>query len=83
MPRRTETQPDSRSEDREPEPITLDTEVAGRGGEAPTPYEVLIHAALLGNNNIRFNHQDGIAEQWRIMQPLPDKPPTTRWVVGS
>jgi glucose-6-phosphate 1-dehydrogenase len=47
---------------------------ADQGGEAPTPYEVLIHAALIGNN-IRFTRQDGIAEQWRIMQPLLDKPP--------
>ena len=62
-----------RAENREPEPITLDMEFADQGGEAPTPYEVLIHAALIGNN-IRFTRQDGIAEQWRIMQPLLDKP---------
>jgi glucose-6-phosphate 1-dehydrogenase len=58
---------------REPEPITLDMEFADQGGEAPTPYEVLIHAALVGND-ARFTRQDGVAEQWRIMQPLLDKP---------
>ena len=63
-----------RAEGREPEPITLDMEFADQGGEAPTPYEVLIHAALVGNN-ARFTRQDGVAEQWRIMQPLLDKPP--------
>jgi glucose-6-phosphate 1-dehydrogenase len=59
---------------REPEPITLDMEFADQGGEAPTPYEVLLHAALVGND-LRFTRQDGINEQWRIMQPLLDKPP--------
>ena len=63
-----------RAEGREPEPITLDMEFADQGGEAPTPYEVLIHAALVGNDT-RFTRQDGVAEQWRIMQPLLDKPP--------
>ena len=49
------------------------TEFAEQGGEAPTPYEVLIHAALVGDA-MRFTRQDGVAEQWRIMQPLLDKP---------
>jgi glucose-6-phosphate 1-dehydrogenase len=62
-----------RAEAREPAPITLDMEFANQGGEAPTPYEVLIQAALVGND-IRFTRQDGIAEQWRVMQPLLDKP---------
>jgi glucose-6-phosphate 1-dehydrogenase len=57
-----------------PQPITVDMEFADQGGEAATPYEVLIHAALIGNN-ILFTRQDGIAKQWRIMQPLLDKPP--------
>jgi glucose-6-phosphate 1-dehydrogenase len=64
-----------RGDAQEPEPITLDMEFANEGGEGPTPYEVLIHAALIGNNT-RFTRQDGIAEQWRIMQPLLDAPPT-------
>jgi glucose-6-phosphate 1-dehydrogenase len=63
-----------RSESLVPEPITLDMEFEQQGGEAPTPYEVLIHAALIGNST-RFTRQDGVAEQWRIMQPLLDSPP--------
>ena len=31
-----------------PAPITLDIEFAEEGGEGPTPYEVLLHAALVG-----------------------------------
>ncbi|MBG0564592.1 glucose-6-phosphate dehydrogenase [Actinoplanes aureus] len=57
-----------------PEPVTLDMEFAQEGGEGPTPYEVLLHAALLGNST-RFQRQDGVEETWRIMQPLIDNPP--------
>jgi glucose-6-phosphate 1-dehydrogenase len=62
-----------RAEGFDPLPITLDMEFAEQGGEGPTPYEVLLHAALVGDNT-RFTRQDGISEQWRIMQPLLDKP---------
>jgi len=55
-------------------PITLDMEFAEEGGEAPTPYEVLLHAALVGQST-RFTRQDGVEETWRIMQPLLDDPP--------
>ena len=44
------------------------------GGEGPTPYEVLLHAAMVGNQT-RFTRQDGVEETWRIMQPLLDAPP--------
>ncbi len=44
------------------------------GGEAPTPYEVLLHAALVGQTT-RFTRQDGVEQTWRIMQPLLDAPP--------
>ena len=57
-----------------PGPITLDMEFADEGGEGPTPYEVLLHAAMVGNRT-RFTRQDGVEEQWRIMQPLLDAPP--------
>ncbi|BAL88514.1 putative glucose-6-phosphate dehydrogenase [Actinoplanes missouriensis 431] len=57
-----------------PEGVTLDMEFADEGGEGPTPYEVLLHAALLGNST-RFQRQDGVEETWRIMQPLVDAPP--------
>jgi glucose-6-phosphate 1-dehydrogenase len=56
------------------EPITLDMEFAEEGGEGPTPYEVLLHAALVGQST-RFTRQDGVEETWRIMQPLLDAPP--------
>jgi glucose-6-phosphate 1-dehydrogenase len=55
-------------------PIQLDVTFAEMGGEAPTPYEVLLHAAMIGMN-ARFTRQDGIEECWRIMQPLLDAPP--------
>ena len=57
-----------------PQPISLDMEFADEGGEAPTPYEVLLHAAIVGETG-RFNQQDVVEESWRIMQPLLDAPP--------
>ncbi|HEX6762185.1 MAG TPA: glucose-6-phosphate dehydrogenase [Gaiellaceae bacterium] len=57
-----------------PAPITLDVEFAEEGGEGPTPYEVLLHAALIGDAT-RFTRQDGVEETWRVMQPLLDAPP--------
>jgi glucose-6-phosphate 1-dehydrogenase len=54
-------------------PIELDMEFAEEGGEGPTPYEVLLHAAMVGNN-LRFTRQDGVEETWRVMQPLLDAP---------
>jgi glucose-6-phosphate 1-dehydrogenase len=56
------------------EPIKLDMEFAEAGGEGPTPYEVLLHAAMVGRS-VRFTRQDGVDETWRIMQPLLDAPP--------
>jgi glucose-6-phosphate 1-dehydrogenase len=58
----------------EPEQITLDMEFAQEGGEGPTPYEVLLHAALIGDSK-RFTRQDGVEECWRVMAPLLDNPP--------
>ena len=57
-----------------PEAIHLDMEFADEGGEGPTPYEVLLHAAMVGQST-RFTRQDGVEETWRIMQPLLDAPP--------
>jgi glucose-6-phosphate 1-dehydrogenase len=54
--------------------ITLDMEFEDEGGEGPTPYEVLLHAAMTGDSK-RFTRQDGVEEEWRIMQPLLDAPP--------
>jgi glucose-6-phosphate 1-dehydrogenase len=54
-------------------PIDLDMEFAEEGGEGPTPYEVLLHAAMTGAGT-RFTRQDAVEEQWRVMQPLLDAP---------
>jgi glucose-6-phosphate 1-dehydrogenase len=56
-----------------PEQITLDMEFADEGGEGPTPYEVLLQAAMNGQST-RFTRQDGVEETWRVMQPLLDAP---------
>jgi glucose-6-phosphate 1-dehydrogenase len=63
-----------RADDRRPESITLDMEFAEEGGEGPTPYEVLLRAAMVGRAT-RFTRQDGVEQTWRIMQPLLDAPP--------
>ena len=55
-------------------PIQLDAVFADEGGEGPTPYEVLLHAAMNGLST-RFSRQDGVEETWRVMQPLLDAPP--------
>jgi glucose-6-phosphate 1-dehydrogenase len=57
-----------------PQAITLDMEFAQEGGEAPTPYEVLLLDAMRGDSS-RFTRQDSIEETWRIIQPLLDAPP--------
>jgi glucose-6-phosphate 1-dehydrogenase len=57
-----------------PEAVTLDVEFAEQGGEAPTPYEVLLLDAMRGDST-RFTRQDGVEETWRIFQPLLEQPP--------
>ena len=57
-----------------PGPIELDMEFSEEGGEGATPYEVLLHAALVGES-IRFTRQDAVEENWRVFQPLLDAPP--------
>jgi glucose-6-phosphate 1-dehydrogenase len=57
-----------------PAPITLDMDFEEEGGEGPTPYEVLLRAALTGDST-RFTRQDAVEETWRVMQPLLDSPP--------
>jgi glucose-6-phosphate 1-dehydrogenase len=63
-----------RADSDRPEAITLDMEFAEEGGEAPTPYEVLLHAAIVGDM-ARFKQQDVVEQNWRVMQPLLDAPP--------
>ena len=59
------------------QPVTLEMEFAEAGGEGPTPYEVLLHAAMAGET-VRFTRRDGVEEAWRVMQPLIDAPPPVR-----
>jgi glucose-6-phosphate 1-dehydrogenase len=57
-----------------PAEIELDMEFAQEGGEGATPYEVLLHAALLGDST-HFTRQDSVEESWRVIEPLLDAPP--------
>jgi glucose-6-phosphate 1-dehydrogenase len=64
-------------------PIDLGMTFAAEGGEGATPYEVLLHAALVGDST-RFARQDGVEETWRVMQPLLEAaPPVYRYAPGS
>ena len=55
-------------------PVQLDMEFASIGGEGPTPYEVLLDAAMRGDSS-HFARQDAVEETWRVVQPLIDSPP--------
>ena len=55
-------------------PVQLDMEFASFGGEGPTPYEVLLDAAMRGDSS-HFARQDAVEETWRVVQPLIDSPP--------
>jgi glucose-6-phosphate 1-dehydrogenase len=57
-----------------PSAITLDMEFSQEGGEAPTPYEVLLSDAMNGDST-RFTRQDSVEETWRIFQSLLEAPP--------
>ena len=58
-------------------------EFADEGGEGPTPYEVLLLAAMNGQST-RFSRQDSVEETWRVMQPLLDAaPPVEIYQPGS
>ena len=74
---------DAHRADREgPGEVHFDLEFA-EAGEGPTPYEVLLHAAMVGRS-VRFTRQDGVEEAWRIMQPLLDAaPPVKVYAPGS
>jgi glucose-6-phosphate 1-dehydrogenase len=57
-----------------PTEIQLEMEFAQEGGEDATPYEILLHSALVGDSTY-FTRQDNVEETWRIVQPLLDSPP--------
>jgi glucose-6-phosphate 1-dehydrogenase len=63
-----------RADQKGPAEIDLDMTFAAEGGEGPTPYEVLLRAALVGDSS-RFTRQDSVEQTWRIIQPLLDAPP--------
>jgi glucose-6-phosphate 1-dehydrogenase len=63
-----------RAEDVGSEQISLDVDFARQGVAEAPPYEVLLHDAMRGHMT-RFTRQDGVEEQWRIMQPLLEAPP--------
>ncbi|HEY1458261.1 MAG TPA: glucose-6-phosphate dehydrogenase [Solirubrobacteraceae bacterium] len=63
-----------RADARGPGAITLDMRFAQEGGEAPTPYEVLLGDAMRGEDE-RFTRQDSIEEAWRVFAPLLEQPP--------
>ncbi|HEV7942616.1 MAG TPA: glucose-6-phosphate dehydrogenase [Solirubrobacteraceae bacterium] len=57
-----------------PREIELDIELSGNGVEVPSPYEVLLHAAMQGDST-QFARQDSIEEAWRVVAPLLEEPP--------
>jgi glucose-6-phosphate 1-dehydrogenase len=66
-----------------PAPVHLDMEFANQGVAAPSPYEVLLHAAIVGDST-RFTRRDSVEEAWRVMEPLlASPPPVTDYARGS
>jgi glucose-6-phosphate 1-dehydrogenase len=63
-----------RADRKGPADIHLDMEFAQEGGEGATPYEVLLHAAIVGDASA-FTRQDSVEESWRVISPLLDAPP--------
>ncbi|HEV2723391.1 MAG TPA: glucose-6-phosphate dehydrogenase [Thermoleophilaceae bacterium] len=61
----------------QPRQIHLEMEFSQEGGEGATPYEVLLHAAMVGDSR-RFTRQDSVEEAWRILQPLLEAPPPVK-----
>ncbi len=63
-----------RADRRAQQEIELDMEFAEEGGEGPEPYEVLLHAALIGDSK-DFTREDMVEECWRVVAPLLEHPP--------
>jgi len=55
-------------------PVDFDMTFASNGGEGPTAYEVLLHAAMVGDAT-HFAREEAVEETWRVVQPLLDAPP--------
>jgi glucose-6-phosphate 1-dehydrogenase len=72
-----------RADEGGPQAIELDMEFAQEGGEAPTPYEVLLLDAMRGES-VRFTRQDSVEQTWRIFEPLlKDPPPVHAYAPGT
>ena len=74
-----------RGEAREPEQINLDMEFADEGGEGPTPYEVLLHAAMHGRQQALHpagRRRGGLAGPPAAARLAPAGPPVREGVVG-
>ncbi|HEX4019166.1 MAG TPA: glucose-6-phosphate dehydrogenase [Frankiaceae bacterium] len=50
-------------------PIDLDVDFRSDGERIPAPYEVLLHAAMQGDQS-EFTREDSVEETWRILDPL-------------
>ena len=72
-----------RADKQGPSEIELDMEFAQEGGEDATPYEVLLHAAMIGDST-HFTRQDMVEATWRIVGPLLYAPsPVHPYAKGS
>jgi glucose-6-phosphate 1-dehydrogenase len=62
--------------------VALDMDFAA-GEVMPTPYEVLLNAAMIGDQS-HFTREDSVEETWRILNPLLDLPePPDPYAPGS
>jgi glucose-6-phosphate 1-dehydrogenase len=50
-------------------PIDLDVDFSSDGERIPAPYEVLLYAAMQGDQS-NFTREDSVEETWRILNPL-------------
>jgi glucose-6-phosphate 1-dehydrogenase len=50
-------------------PVNLDIDLRNRGEAVPAPYEVLLHAAMQGDQS-HFTREDSVEETWRVLEPL-------------
>jgi glucose-6-phosphate 1-dehydrogenase len=60
-----------------PSEIEFDMQFDTQGGEDAQPYEILLHAALIGDST-HFTREDSVEATWRVVQPLLDSPPPVR-----
>jgi glucose-6-phosphate 1-dehydrogenase len=56
-----------------PSTRTVNLDVDLGGPDVPTPYEELLHAAIVGDATL-FTREDVVEETWRVLEPLLDLP---------